>query len=220
MFLRLSITRAAVAVSCALAGCSALQTDSASLGELAPAVVPGLAAAPSRIEGGVAATEGNEATTLLFMPAEPNGSKITGYEYDVNGDESWRPLPADMIVRSLSNGTTYRFRVRGVNARGPSAASDPSNAIVPYGAPGSPIVTGQANGTTVEWTWTAPDGNGRTVIGYVTKLDASSYSAASQSTSFRATFGDEAAHTLCVKALTNGDVGRNESSERCSSVSR
>ncbi len=210
---------AGVALS-AVAGCAALETDS--VGEIAPALVPGLAGPPPRIEGAVTATEGNEATTLSFVPLlQPAGSKLTGYEYAMNAEEEWRPLAADRIVHGLSNGASYRFRVRGVNARGPSkAASDPSNVIVPYGPPASPVVTGHANASSIEWTWTPPDGNGRSVTGYRSKLDDAPYSTSGESTAFTASVTDSAMHTLCVKALTSGDVGRNESVESCNSLSR
>jgi hypothetical protein len=219
MFLRPTIALLGLGVLGLVTACSSLGNDSASLDELPPALVPGLASPPARIEGPVTATEGNQASTLLFTPPHANGSAITGYQYEVNADGMWRTLGADSIVRALSNGTSYRFRVRALNARGASAAaSDPSNTIVPHGAPEAPVVTGKATGKTIDWTWTAPNGNGRPVVGYQTKLDAAPYSAMTLSTSFRATFADDATHTLCVKAFTNGDVARNESAERCSSV--
>lgn len=219
MLLRSMLAPLSLALLGVVAGCSALETDSASLGEIAPAVVPGLAGPPARVEGTVTATEGDHATTLLFTPPQSSGSRITGYEYDVNADDTWRTLPAGSIVRDLSNGTSYRFRVRAVNARGPGAApSDPSNVIVPYGVPESPVVSGKAVPGAIEWTWTAPNGNGRAVTGYQSKLDAAPYGATTPSTTFRATVSSGAPHTLCVKAFTNGDAGRNESAEQCSTV--
>lgn len=219
MLLRSMLASLSLALLGVVTGCSALETDSAPLGEIAPAVVPGLAGPPARVEGVVTATEGDHATTLLFTPPQSGGSRITGYEYDVSTDDEWRPLAADSIVRDLSNGTSYRFRVRAVNARGPSGSpSDPSNVIVPYGVPESPVVSGKTLGAEIEWTWTAPNGNGRTVTGYQSKLDAAPYGATSLSTSFRATVSSGAPHTLCVKAFTNGDAGRNESAEQCSTV--
>jgi large repetitive protein len=117
-------------------------------------------------------------------------------------------------VLGLTNGTTYRFRVRAVNGVGPSGSpSAASNPVIPYGVPAIPVLTAKATSTRIDWTWPVPDGNGRPIAGYRIKLDSAAYTTITKTT-YGAAFVS-GAHTLCVIASSSGEAGRNESPEKC-----
>ncbi len=68
----------------------------------------------------------------------------------------------------LMNGTSYNFTVTATNASGTSAASAPSDAVIPSTVPNAPTgvsATSGSNGQTVV-TWTAPESNGSAISGY------------------------------------------------------
>lgn len=171
--------------------------------------------------GAVAATEGDTTSTLSFAEPDDNGSAITAYQYDANGANNWRALATDKVVRSLTNGTPYTFRVRAVNANGPSTTpSEDSNDVTPYGAPPSPTPTGsqRASTTTIDWSWNNPGGNGRPVSGFQFRVDGGGFGGTTGATSHSQGFGYSQTHTLCVRTITTGDAGRNTSPEACSQV--
>jgi Ca2+-binding RTX toxin-like protein len=105
-----------------------------------------------------------------------------------------------LLVNSLDNGQTYRFRVRGINAAGAGAWSEPSNQVTPQadlpGAPGKPQL-GPGN-QHVSVTWNAPNNGGALITGYQVEVtDASG--------ALVGTLRDTTDTTLNVTGLTNGD---------------
>ncbi len=116
------------------------------------------------------ATRGDGRMTLSFTPPVYNGwSNITNYQYSINGGGSWTPVtPASktspIVVTGLSNGTTYRFAVRAVNAAG---AGKPSSVV-----PGTPATTptpprslvATPGNTTAKVSWQLPFYNGGSPI--------------------------------------------------------
>jgi len=87
----------------------------------------------------VSAAPGDGSATVSFDAPAANGSPITGYTVTsspggVTGTGDGSPV----TVSGLTNGTSYTFTVVANSAAGPSAASDPSNAVVP-GKP--PVIT-------------------------------------------------------------------------------
>lgn len=89
---------------------------------------------------GVVAQPGNGLVSLAWAaPASNGGAAITDYvvQYSGDGGSSWTTF-ADgtssltrAVVTGLTNGTSYVFRVAGVNAAGTGAASANSVAIAP-----------------------------------------------------------------------------------------
>lgn len=84
----------------------------------------------------VAALAGQgEASVSFTAPAFTGGSPVTGYLVLSSPDGLVAMGNASpIIVSGLRNGTSYSFVVTAINAVGPGAASDASNAIVPQGA--------------------------------------------------------------------------------------
>ncbi|MDE0290080.1 MAG: fibronectin type III domain-containing protein [bacterium] len=95
-----------------------------------PDTVPG---APT----GLGATVGDGQVALSWnAPSSDGGSPIVGYEYSQD-DGAWTPIPSSgpgqanaggFTVTGLTNGGTYGFRVRAVNAQGTSRPSNSVNA--------------------------------------------------------------------------------------------
>jgi YHS domain-containing protein len=136
-----------------------------------PATVPG---APT----GLSATRGNTTVALKWTaPTSNGGSPVTGYYVYLgtkSGGESTTPLnftpltTTSCTVGGLSNGTTYYFTVKAVNAVGVSAASNEASATTPATAPAAPTgLSATPGNTTVALKWTAPTSNGGSpVTGY------------------------------------------------------
>ncbi|HEX7056714.1 MAG TPA: S-layer homology domain-containing protein, partial [Bacilli bacterium] len=91
-----------------------------------PSTVP---AAPTQ----VTAVAGDGSAVISFIaPADNGGSAITGYEVvSVPGQLTATGSGTTITVTGLSNGTTYVFTVRAINANGRGAESLPSNAVKP-----------------------------------------------------------------------------------------
>jgi hypothetical protein len=84
------------------------------------------------------ATAGNQSATVSWLaPASDGGSPITGYV--VTAYVGYAPVKVRIFnsplttqtVTGLTNGTTYRFRVRAYNAYGISGYSTVTNAVTP-----------------------------------------------------------------------------------------
>ncbi|MFH5823506.1 Ig-like domain-containing protein [Georgenia sp. AZ-5] len=115
--------------------------------------VPGVPAAEPTGEDGE--------VRLRFTDAHPNGDPVEGYQVSVNGG-GWAPLPADRVVRDLTNGSLYSFRVRAVNTY-QGDASRPSDPASPYG-PLRASMQASAGPNSVTLAWSGADGNGRPVV--------------------------------------------------------
>jgi hypothetical protein len=144
--------------------------DSAASNAVTPtaaAVVPG---APT----GVTATAGNASATVSWSaPASNGGSAITGYTVTpyvgVTAQTSTTVGNVTSTqIASLTNGTTYTFKVRAINAVGPGPDSTASNAVTPTAgatAPGAPTaVTAAPGDASATVSWTAPASNGGSPI--------------------------------------------------------
>ena len=114
-------------------------TESAESDEVTPSTTP---AAPSK----PAVSAGDRSVTLTWAAGGNGGSAVTGWEYTRHANGSWdsdwttiqnsNAATTSYTVQNLVNGTTYRFRVRAVNAVGAGAASAASDAVTPLVAAG------------------------------------------------------------------------------------
>ena len=99
-------------------------------------------------------TGGNQEVTLTASVSDDGGSPVARWQYQQKADGgsygSWTQISSSSSGNSLSgsvtglrNGTTYRFKVRAVNAEGESAESPESDAVTPICPVYSPAVTAQ-----------------------------------------------------------------------------
>lgn len=120
---------------------------------------------------------GDGQATLSWSAPTTGGSPITGYSITpyVGGlAQASRTVPAtptaDVILGGLTNGTSYRFTVRAVNAFGPGGVSPVSNAVTPakgITAPEAPGIGSVAVGNRrTSATWTAPNDGGSPITAY------------------------------------------------------
>ncbi|WP_240472990.1 S-layer homology domain-containing protein [Paenibacillus sanguinis] len=96
----------------------------------------------------VTAIAGNRQATVRFTaPASDGGSPITSYEVTAEpGGQTVAGAASPIVVTGLSNGTSYTFTVKAVNAVGASVASAASNAVVPRRSSSSDDNSGTGNG--------------------------------------------------------------------------
>ncbi|MBY5161288.1 Ig-like domain-containing protein [Salsipaludibacter albus] len=129
--------------------------------------------------GAPGASRGDRQVDVSWSAPGANGCGITGY--DVQHDQASTVRTAGASATSLNwsgltNGTTYRFRVRAGNEQGSGGWSDWSSAATPAGAPFAPPgfsgapVTGE-NGH-VRLTWNAADANGAGIDRYEVRVNA------------------------------------------------
>jgi len=107
--------------------------DSAASNEVAavPRTVP---AAPTILS---ASAGDGRATVSFSAPSDNGGNLITGYEVTSSpGNITATGTSSPITVTGLSNGTTYTFTVKAINAAGGSAPSAASNAVTPRASSG------------------------------------------------------------------------------------
>jgi Ca2+-binding RTX toxin-like protein len=125
---------------------------------------------------GLSATAGNASAVLTWTNAS-DAASLTGFSVDVkvNGAviRTVTGIPATTAgvpttrttITGLTNGTTYTFQVRGVNALGAGAPSNESAPVTPRTTPGLPTaVTATAGNAQATVSWTAPASNGGSAI--------------------------------------------------------
>jgi hypothetical protein len=138
-----------------------------------PASEPSNVVTPAGVPGvvtGVSAVRGDRSAVVSWSAAADNGSPVTGYAWTaapggatitVAGDKTSATVPG------LSNGTAYTFTVTATNAVGGSAASAPSNGVIPAAAPDAPTAVEAVRGDkSARVSWARPSGNGSPVAGY------------------------------------------------------
>ncbi|MFK3985662.1 fibronectin type III domain-containing protein [Micromonospora sp. NPDC050397] len=134
----------------------------------------------------VTAAAGNARARVSWRSAPANGSAITRYlvegagkEYEVGANQR------SLEITGLTNGQSYRFSVRAVNAKGTGPAKS-SNAVVPTSevpdAPASVTAQERPDGTVLV-RWPAANGQGYKITRYaVTAISAGATALAGEST--------------------------------------
>jgi Fibronectin type III domain len=131
-----------------------------------------------------ASASGTTASLSWTAPASNGGSAITSYRVQSSTDgATWTtlsptfPTATTASVASLSNATTYYFRVAAINTNGVGAYSASASVTTGAGVPGVPTsvtVSRTVGGYAVDYlqvSWTAPASNGgSTITGYDVQL--------------------------------------------------
>lgn len=130
-------------------GCCAFVPDTSTARSFAPrgsgptyevdafSTVPGLPA-------DVKATAGNNAATVTWTAATPDGSPISGYTVTASPGGKSATVPGtatSATVGGLSGGASYTFTVAATNGFGAGPHSAPSNAVTPAGPSLTPTPT-------------------------------------------------------------------------------
>lgn len=172
--------------------------------EWAPPYVAGPATAPAAILD-LSATAGDGSATLDWTEPDDGGSAITDYEIWQDG-VLVATIPASTslpyTVTGLTNGVSYDFQVRAVNAVGTASASNTAT-VTPAAVPGAPTALLATKGNeSVSLSWTAPASDGGSAI-----TDYKIYrgtSSGSTTTFVGATGGSNT--SFVVNSLTNGQL--------------
>ena len=171
----------------------------------------GVGASSAAITGRPAIAPG-EPTNLVVTPSDAslsisltagaiNGEEITNYEYSLNDGVTWTAASpsvasSPVVIRGLTNGTTYSVKLRAVNAVG-SGASSMAVTGKPVAVPSAPtnvVVTRGDQSLSVAFTPAAPNGEVVTNYEYSTN-DGATWVAAAPSV---------AAGPVVISGLTNG----------------
>ena len=118
---------------------------------------------------GVVATVGNAESTISWSAPGNGGSAITGYTVTSStGAVRSFGVVTSAVFTGLTNGVTYTFTVKALNANGASAASAPSNSVTPIAnlaVPSAPtnVVAVSGNGQATI-SWSAPSNSGSSSI--------------------------------------------------------
>jgi hypothetical protein len=138
-----------------------------------PASAPSNAVTPATVPGtptGVSAVAGNAQATVSFTPPVSNGgATITGYivtpYIGATAQPSTTGTASPVTVTSLTNGTTYTFRVAATNSAGTGPASVASNPVTPVTVPGPPTnVIAVAGNAQAIVSFTPPASNGGAAV--------------------------------------------------------
>jgi hypothetical protein len=86
--------------------------------------------------------------------------------------------------------------------------------VVPYGVPAAPAnLGGAANGTSITWTWQAPNMNGGSFVRYEYRVDGQGSWTSQTGTSVSRNFSCEESHWLQVRAVNTGPAGEKTGGE-------
>jgi predicted phage tail protein len=100
-------------------------------------VTPFAPAAPEAPTIGTATAGNGQATVSWTAPTSDGGSPITAYEvtpyigFAAQTPTTFNSTATTQTITMLTNGTTYRFRVRAINAVGFSGYSKVTNPVTP-----------------------------------------------------------------------------------------
>ena len=114
-----------------------------------------------------------EWTALMDDVVTTGGEDITGYELNVWDGAKW-VLKYNAAVdetsyqdENLAPNTTYYYALRARNSIGAGPWSEVRGVTTDPGTPDTPVLTATAaSGSSIDLSWTVPDDNGATIVGY------------------------------------------------------
>jgi titin len=124
-------------------------------------------------------TPSDQTLEVTFVDGATSGSPITGYEYSIDGGNTWPSAglaaASPFTITGLTNGTVYTVRIRAVNANGSGTSSDPV-VSKPYTVPSAPVITQiDVDGNDATLAYTAPASNGgQAITSYEYSIDSGS----------------------------------------------
>ena len=168
----------------------------------------------------IGVTGGDQFVNIAFSVNADNDSPISTYKYKYssNSGTSW----SDWIQRStgttaspikvigLSNGETYQFKIRAVNALGDGLISSISSSLMSVGAPAKPTITNVAAGNaSVTITFINGSDNGSNITSYQYAYltnGGSSWSSWIYPSSGTTSISGTTSRSLIATNLTNGSM--------------
>jgi hypothetical protein len=153
----------------------------------------------------VTADGGSGSAVISWTAPNANGSAtITSYTVTASpgGETCVATEGTGCTVTGLTNGSSYTFSVFATNSDGNSAASAPSNSVVPLAVPGAPtgLSATVASPTSATLTWSAPTTTGGSpIVDYTATSFLGGVTAAQTCSTTSAT-------TCTITGLTTGDA--------------
>ena len=164
------------------------------------ATAPTATARAPDVPRALTATPADSAVTLSWIaPFSDGGAALLRYEVERDGDGTWTSTgntSATYTAGGLTNGTSYRFRVRAVNSEGAGPATSaasavPTTTVTSRAAP--VLLPAMPSNGSVQLRWDPPSGGG-TVVSYEWEVDGDG--------SWQSTVSTALSHT--VGSLSNG----------------
>lgn len=185
--------------------------NKAGRGAASPASAPRRAFTPPDAPTGVSASTPRNDNTIdvTFTPGNTNGASSgeVRYDYSVDGggwSSNWSGSGNARTISGVSNAGDHTIRVRAVSSADGSTYESPasaaSNAVRPYGPIRNPNAGASANGTNVQYSWSAPAANGRDIVKMEIRIDGGGWETVGASGNRSGSYGYQQTHTIEVRA--------------------
>ena len=140
---------------------------------------------------GITVSPGNASVTLGWTSGGNGGSAITKWQYQQKTGSTWAndwtdicetanastcPNKTSHTVSTLTNGTSYKFKVRAVNVAGDGIASSESDQVT-AGVPPKPTLTVEAGWQKVRLTASITSNNGSAITKWESSTDGTTWTA-------------------------------------------
>ena len=177
-----------------------------SVGAGTPATASATPAAVPGTPGSLTATPGDGQVELSWTAPANNGAAISKYQVQQDSG-SWNDVTGTShTVSSLTNGTSYSFKVRAVNSVG--AGTPATASATPAGVPGTPgSFTATPGDGQVELSWTAPASNGAAIAKYQVQQDSGSWNDVTGTSHTASSLTNGTSYSFKVRAVNSVGAG-------------
>ncbi len=144
----------------------------------------------------------NHAVKYTLTAPNDNGMAISTYQFSYSGTSVYASSSSTSgMISGLTNGASYRFRVRACNDMCGDWSS-PSASVSPYGPPPKPNVSGSQSGSNqVKFVWSSGGTNGRPIDHMLVSVDGGSWQSKPVSSSLLVGNGPAQTHSIQVRAV-------------------